>query len=405
VHVATLEIIAQENSALREDARRSFMTLGRLRGWDSKGTRTREARVAVRLTDAIVKALPKPAAGNRMHYDTDVKGFGVCVTKAGTRAFVLTYRPCSGPSAGHLRRITIGAFPNWKTSAARDEARELKRRTRKDDDQLGAIAAEQDAPTVDALCDRFLAEHVVKKRPTTQVDYRSIISMYIRPELGNLKAAGVSFGDVYALHLKVTRHAPYRANRCVAVLSKMMALAIRWHWRSDNPCRGVELNQQVRRTRHFTAAELDCLTAALSAHPDRDATDAIRLLLLTRARPLEVLSMRWADLDITSGAWKKSASISRQILLHRAPLSTPALELLAGIRARSPADAVFVFPGHGAEGHRRRLEKVWHSVCGAAGIVGAQLHDLRHAFASILALGEPLIGALLGQPAQHHAGT
>ena len=231
--------------------------------------------MAVRLADAIVKGLPKPAAGNRVHYDADVKGFGVRVTKAGARAFVLTYRPHSGPSAGRQCRIT---------SAARDAARELRRRAGKGDDPLGATAPDRDAPSVGALCDRFLAEHVVKKRPTTQVDYRSIISMYIRPELGSLKVAAVSFGDVDALHQKVTRHAPYRANRCVAVLSKMMALAVRWRWRTDNPCRGVELNQEVRRTRYFTAAELDCLTAALSAHPDRDAADAIRLLLLTRAR-------------------------------------------------------------------------------------------------------------------------
>ncbi len=357
--------------------------------------------MAVRLTDAIVKALPKSAAGNRVHYDTDVKGFGVRVTKAGARAFVLTYRPRSGSSAVRQRRITIGAFPNWKTSAARDEARELKRRAGKGDDLLGAIAADRDAPTVDALCDRFLAEHVVKKRPTTQVDYRSIICMYIRPELGTLKVAAVSFGDVDALHQKVTRHAPYRANRCVAVLSKMMTLAIRWRWRIDNPCRGVEFNQEVRRTRYFTAAELDCLTAALSAHPDRDAADAIRLLLLTGSRRLEALSMRWADLDMASGAWTKPASTTKQKLLHGAPLPAPARELLAGIRARSPADAVFVFPGRGAAGHRRELQEAWRCICKAAGLAGARFHDLRHSFASILASGGaslPLIGALLGHP-------
>ncbi len=267
---------------------------------------------------------------------------------------------------------------------SRDEARKPPRLGLKD----------RDAPTVNALCDRFLAEHVAKKRPITQVDYRSIISMYIRPELSSVKVAAVSFGDVEALHQKVTRHAPYRANRCVAVLSKMMALAVGWGWRTDNPCRGVELNQKVRRTRYFTTAELDCLTAALAAYPDRDAADAIRLLLLTRARRLEALSMRWANLDLASGAWTK------QKLLHRARLSTPARELLAGIRGRSPADAVFVFPGRGTVGHRRELQEAWRSISKAAGIVGAQLHDLRDSLALILASGEasPLIGDLLGHP-------
>jgi hypothetical protein len=73
--------------------------------------------VADKLTDSLVKKLPTPATGNRVTYDADVKG--VRVTAAGARAFVLNYRT----RAGRERRYTIGAFPDWRTTAARDEAK------------------------------------------------------------------------------------------------------------------------------------------------------------------------------------------------------------------------------------------------------------------------------------------
>ena len=46
-----------------------------------------------------------PAVGNRITYDEEVKGFGVRITSAGAKAFILNYR-----AAGRERRITIGSF-------------------------------------------------------------------------------------------------------------------------------------------------------------------------------------------------------------------------------------------------------------------------------------------------------
>ena len=68
--------------------------------------------MAERLTDKVVRALPAPATGNKLHYDAEVKGFAARVTAAGARAFVLNYR-----AGGRERRYTIGSFPEWTTAA------------------------------------------------------------------------------------------------------------------------------------------------------------------------------------------------------------------------------------------------------------------------------------------------
>jgi hypothetical protein len=195
-----------------------------------------------RLTDSIVKTLETPASGNRIHYDADLKGFGCRVTAKGARAFILNYRT----RTGRERRYTIGSFPDWKTSAAREEAGRLKKLIDVGHDPMAEVEADRDAKTVADLCKRFEEDHLDKVRETTARDYRAIIANEIKPAMKHLKVAEVTYSDVDALHRKITkRGAPGRANRVIALVSKMFNLAIRWGWRTDNPAKGIERNPET----------------------------------------------------------------------------------------------------------------------------------------------------------------
>jgi integrase len=351
------------------------------------------------LTDATIRGLPTPAKGNKVYY-YEVPGFGVRVTAGGARSFVLNYVARSGRE----RRYTIGQFPDWSTTAARAKARELRRDIDDGGDPLADIEAERAAPTVGELCDRFEGEHLPRKRESTQGDYGRMLRLYIRPALGHLKVADVAFADIDALHRKVTKQGhPYRANRLAAILSKMFSLAIRWGMRETNPAKGLEKNREYLRRRYLSADELARLIKALAEYPDQQTANIFRLLLLCGARRGEVLSMCWADLDLTTGIWSKPPSSTKQREHHQVPLSAPARQLLSEIRAAQIAKqrvlGTYVFPGNGTAGHIVEVKKGWRSLCKTAGITGLRIHDLRHSFASQLASGGaslPLIGALLG---------
>ena len=43
----------------------------------------------LRLTDAIIKTLPAPKSGNVITNDATVRGFGIRITAAGARSFVI----------------------------------------------------------------------------------------------------------------------------------------------------------------------------------------------------------------------------------------------------------------------------------------------------------------------------
>jgi integrase len=347
-----------------------------------------------RLTDKIVKSLAAPTRGNAITYDSEVRGFGARITAAGAVAFILNYRV---KSSGLERRYTIGSYPDWSVAAARERAKELKRHVDNGGDPIGEHRTARDAPTMADACEQFLAEYVEKKRPATRAEYTSVIRGTVLPTLGSKKLAAVEHSDIERLHRDVTRRgAPIRANRTVAVLSKIYSQAIKWNLCTANPCKGIERNLEPRRQRYLTPDELARLTKALADHPKQRTADIFRLLLWTGARRGEVLGAAWDQFDLAAGVWTKPASNTKQRREHRIPLSKPARQLLTRLRAES-GDSPWVFPGD--DGHRRNVRNAWASICKRARITGLRIHDLRHSYASTLVsagFSLPTIGALLG---------
>lgn len=364
--------------------------------------------MAVRITDELVKSLTPPEAGNKITYDNVVRGFGVRITKAGTRAFVLNYRV-----AGRERRIKIGRYPDWSVEKARKQAKSYKQDVDRDIDPLGKRQAERAAPTVGDLCDRYITDHLPDKRESSARDDKAMIENIIRPKLGSDKVAAIEQGQLRHLHRSLAS-TPYRANRVLALLSKMFELSIGWKMRPDNPAKRIKKFPEIKRERFLSADEIKALVKALDEYKDQTAANIVRLLLLTGARSGEVRSMRWSQLDLETGVWVKPAATTKQGKVHRAPLSDVAdgaVALLKGIHRAAPRDedgnllSDYLFPGPISNKPIAEIKDEWADIASKAGIYGpgtakhCRLHDLRHNYASVLASrGEGLvvIGQLLG---------
>jgi integrase len=381
-------------------------------------------RATTHLIDRLIRGLPTPVSGAVITYDADVPGFGIRITANGVRSFVLNY-----VVNGRERRLTIGRFPTWSTTAAREEARALRRKVDARVDPLDekeadlrAAEAARAAPSMQDLFARYAAEHLPRKAPRGAADDRSMWEQIILPRLGATKVAAVSPADIDALHAEISATRPVRANRVIALVRKGFNLAIRWGWRADNPAAGVHRNHEEKRARYLTAVEILKLSDALLAHPERASANAIRLLMLTGARRSEVLGARWEMFDLEAGIWVKPSAHTKQRETHRVPLSAPAIELLKEVKRE--ALGPYVFPG--ADGKPLTdIKRTWLTVCRTAGLAAqvpartpagmittledgrqrmvwratARIHDLRHTYASILAsegLSLPIIGALLG---------
>jgi len=353
------------------------------------------------LTGSVIKRLPPPAKGNKVYYFGDPAGFGVRVTADGAKSFVLNYYT----KTGRERRCTIGGHPGWTATEARKEAKRLRHLIDQGGDPLKDAEDARAAPTVAYLCDRFVKEHAERKRRSTALEYGRMLTKHIKPHFGiHTKVADVTFTDIDRLHERITKAGhPYRANRVLAVLSKMFELAIKWNMRDDNPAKGIDKNLEYERKRYLVGDELPRLVNALAALQDRATADVLKLLLLSGARRGEVLAMRWAEVDLSTGIWSKPASSTKQKEPHTVPLNGPARQLLAQIREQQTSKhrtlGEFVFPGAGVTKHVVEINRAWRRVCKAANIKNLRVHDLRHSFASTAASsGSDLlvIGALLG---------
>ena len=382
-----------------------------------------------KLSEALVrKALP-PARGQAMIWDTEVKGFALRITPAGSKAFVLDYR-----AEGRQRRITIGAHPDWTVAAARETAKTMKREVDHGHDPMGERQAQREAPTVAEMWERYERENLPQKAVRSQVDERIMWEKIILPRFGKMKVAAITYDDVDALHRDITtiRGTPVRANRTVEVLRRAFNLAIRWKWREDNPASGVRRNPEEKRNRYLNKTEIAALARALNEHSEPMSANAIKLLMLTGARRGEVLGATWEMFDLENGVWTKPSAHTKQRRLHRVPLSGPAVQLLNEMKEEAKRHAgangtplnPFVFPGANGK-PLSDIKRTWGSVCRKAGLAThaemkgrdgkvvkgtngkpvmvrqptVRVHDIRHSFASILVSAGaslPLIGQMLG---------
>jgi len=344
-------------------------------------------------TDKSIRALPVPVKGLKIHYDDKLVGFGVRVTAAGYRSFVLRYRT----KGGIQRTDTIGAVDTWTVPAARARAIEIKRAVDSGEDPQAVRQADRDAPDMRELAERFITDHMPKLRPSTAKDNRALIKNEILPNLGSLKVAAIQYADIDRLHGQMSKGAPYRANRLLSLLSKMFSLSILWKWRQDNPCKSIQRNPEEGRERFLTKPELVALVDALADYQNQQVSNIIRLLLLTGARNSEVFKAKWVQFDLDGKTWTKRAAFTKQEKLHHVHLSEPAKALLWLVREGATSEYVFPNPETGLP--YTTIKKAWATICKAAGISNLRLYDCRHNFASVLINADvPLhvIGKLLG---------
>jgi integrase len=348
----------------------------------------------------------KPSDRDSYLWDDKVPGFGAKVTPKGARIYVLKYR-----ARGAQRWLVIGRHGDITADKARSRATKLRGIIADGGDPAQARDDRSAEPSIDDLSDRYLEEYArPHKKPRSAEEDRRNLKQHVRPELGQLKAGDVTRQDVLKLHHKM-RETPGAANRVLALLSKMMALAEEWGIRPENsnPCRRVKKFEENARERFLSTEEFrrlgDALADAESKGEHPSGIAIIRLLLLTGSRLSEILTLQWPHIDFEQSLLRLPDSKTGAKVVR---IGAPALKLLAELpRTTSP----YVFPrARGAttspdrtrkvgDGHFVGIQRIWQRVRRAAGLEDVRIHDLRHAFASVSVMGGVslhMTGALLG---------
>jgi len=381
-----------------------------------------------------VRDLKADPERDRVWYDDEIPGFGVRVTKAGLKSFVLNYY-----AGKHERRYTIGRCGDMHANRARKKATDIrgnkadplgerekdlaeKARAKAEKERVEAEIKAANENTIKALADDYMEGHAkAHKRKKSIYEDRRMLNKIIVPKLGALPVSEVSKRDVRLLHNSL-RKTPYQANRILALLSKMFTLAMEDSLRPDNPAKGVSRFHEDKRETWLPVDRLQALSDALDAYAEQDAADALRLLIVTGARPDEVLTAEWPMFNLQRGIWTKPSHHTKERKLEHVPLNGGALLILR--RMAQHRTGIHLFPGReSADPKKKRsarttVRNAWRQVCRAAGLAtehsvigkrgkplprwkpSVRVYDLRHTFASHLVSRNwslPLIGKLLGQ--------
>lgn len=314
------------------------------------------------LTKEQIDRLAFDATGpaTQIHYDNarGVTGFGVRVFASGAKSFVLWYRT----PTGRKRLMTLGRCGRLTPHEARHRAMEVLREVGGGSDPLGERRADRHAVTVGAFAALYLERHARQHKKSWRADERRL-RRHVLPAFGHHKLSDVARPDVSRLHhrIGVELGNPYEANRALALLAVLFAKAQEWGYlpeTASNPAKRVQPFPERSRDRFVTEAELPALLGAIDAEPNLYVRAAFRLYLLTGLRRSELLSLRWADVDLASGRLRLADTKAGRP--HVLPLSAPAVAILADL-PRMLGNA-YVFAGQVAGRPLVNVEKPWRRI-------------------------------------------
>jgi integrase len=372
----------------------------------------------VKITKRAVDAV-QPGVSDIFLWDAGdgaIKGFGLKVTPASTKVYVLQYR--MGGRGSPVKRFTIGKHGSpWTPDKARAEARRLLAIVGAGHDPAAEKAARKAEMTISDLCDLYVAEGCATKKPRSLAADRAEIERHIKPLIGAKSARTLTRADVERMMRDIAagktaasgesgkkrgrinvKGGEGMARKCVVRIAAIYNFAIAREIYQANPAKGIKKYKERKTERFLSAVELARLGAAFNeaAHFQKSSIGiaALRLLAVTGCRKGEVLSLRWDHVDFENGCLRLPDSKTGKKIV---PLGAAALLLLSTM-PRFEANP-FVLAGSQRDKSYGGIERLWNWIREKAELPGVRIHDLRHSYASIGAAGGDsllIIGTILG---------
>jgi diguanylate cyclase (GGDEF)-like protein len=159
------------------------------------------------------------------------------------------------------------------------------------------------------------------------------------------------------------------------------------------------IDRRFERERHLTGAEARRLIDAARASQNRQLKYIISLLMVTGARPGELLRARWSEIDLGNAVWHipvSGGAGARQLTLAQA-----ALNLLSALPRWDGCPHVIANPT--TRKPYRSLERSWEAVRAKAGLPFTDLEDLRYCRADSVLSATELLEVVRNAPSKRAA--
>lgn len=299
----------------------------------------------------------------------------------------------TGKDGQHVYRVKVrrkGAAPLSATFSKLTEARKWVQVTE------AAIVEGRHFKTTEAkrhtlaeAIDRYLLD-VLPHKSTSSIYMQTIQLRWWRVRLGHNLLADITPALIAEHRDKLARGDGVRrknstVRRYLAALLHTLTVAVKeWQWLDDSPMRKVTKPREPRgRMRFLSDEERTRLLDACQVSRNPYLYTVVVLALATGARKGELLSLRWPDVDMkrVTLTFHQTKNGERRAV----PLTGQALALIRQHAKVRRLDTALVFPD--ASGKRPLgIREAFEGAIERAGITDFRFHDLRHSFASYLAM-------------------
>jgi integrase len=300
-----------------------------------------------RLTDRKLQSLKRKDKRYEV-MDSDVPGFGVRVSEAGQKSFILIARY---PGSPNPTRRALGEYPSLSLGEARERAKDWRGLIRKgidpkvEESRVRRLELRKQATTFASVADDFIERHVKGQRKA--VDTEREIRKELIAHWADRPVASIAREDVIALVEAIARRpAPYTAHIVLGHIRSLFNWAINrgTYGLETSPCDRIKpaslIGAKQPRQRTLSDAELRVLWQA-SETIGYPFGPLYRLLLLTGARKNEVAGARWSEFDLARKVWTVLAERFKSNATHMVPLSEQAVAILKSIPHFTKGDHLF----------------------------------------------------------------
>jgi integrase len=269
-------------------------------------------------------------------WDSEVPGFGLKVTPAGKKLYVLQYR--LGGRGTPTRRYTIGEHgAAYTPDQARDVAVRLRGRIKEGaDPQAEKRAKAAPGPrrqTFAETADAYLRDAAKRLRPTSYGEWSRIIERDVNPKWRSYHTGDITRGDVRELLQGIAdRGAETQANRTLARLRTLFNWAMEQDIITVSPCADMKpIKKETERDRVLSDDEIRWFWAGCDQLSWPFGL-LFKLLLLTAQRRDEVGTMEWSEIDLEKRLWVIPRNKAKNDRTHEVALFDLAVEIIAAIK-------------------------------------------------------------------------
>ena len=285
------------------------------------------------LTDIKCKtAKPK----NKAYKLSDFACLYLYVTPKGGKSWRYSYK-----INGKYKTFTYGLYPEISLQEAREEHKaihklvskgidphEHEKRKKREEEKAKAVTFKQ-------ITDEWLEKRKAEVNPKTVSDIQNRLEKDVLPFIGDISMSKLEPSDVLTMLKRIEARGAYEmANRARQYCSQILRYGVAFGKAERDYTIEIGDALAVRRVKHQPALEPKDIPEFLMALQENKARLypqtqlALKMLMLTFVRPIELATAEWADIDFKDKLWTIPAEKMKMRYDHIVPLANQTLDIL-----------------------------------------------------------------------------